>query len=424
MAGEIRAAADPLDAEAIEAGRSGDNLAEAGAEADAGGEAEAGASPVLPMPAPSPLLPLTPAPATAPAVPTGPSRIPPLDPRRADAAALIIDLLSRAPGQFDFFQVMRRLESLTCDRPERPLFGSALRPVDEPIRLGQEPTMAFPPNALSGVEPGRNGVPPRLAVNFFGLLGPNGALPLHLTEYVRDRVRNAADPTMSRFLDVFHHRMLMFFYRAWASAEPTASHDRPETDRFLTYVGSLLGLGQPSVRGRDELPDDAKLFYAGRFSVHARNAEGLAAVIGDFFQMPTRVEQFVGDWLDLPVEHQWHLGQPGGLGLLGMSTTLGSHAWSRQQKFRVVMGPLERVQFQRMLPGGPSLARLAALVRNYIGDELRWDLRLFLEERVDQPWRFGESRLGWTSWLGRPGWGRAQREDLILDPQWENRWAT
>lgn len=397
MAGETGAAPDPVGVIGI----------------DAGLDAPAEARPDVP-----PLLPVSPVPAP------GSPRSAPLDPRRAEAVALLFDLLARAPGKFDFFQVMRRLEGLTCDRPERPLFGAALRPADEPIRLGQEPSLAFPPNPLSGLEPGRNGLPPRLAVNFFGMLGPNGALPLHLTEYIRDRTRNSADPTMSRFLDIFHHRMLMFFYRAWASAEPTASHDHPETDRFQSYVGSLFGLGLPSLRDRDQLPDDAKLFYAGRLSNQARNAEGLAAMIGDFFQMPTRVEPFVGDWLDLPVEHQWHLGQPGGLGLLGMSTTLGSHAWSRQQKFRIVMGPLERVQFQRMLPGGGSLARLADLVRNYIGDELRWDLRLFLEERVDQPWCFGQSRLGWTSWLGRPGWGRAQREDLILDPQWENRWAT
>ncbi|MES1166128.1 MAG: type VI secretion system baseplate subunit TssG, partial [Verrucomicrobiota bacterium] len=95
--------------------------------------------------------------------------------------------------------------------------------------------------------------------------------------------------------------------------------------------------------------------------------------------------------------------------------------WSRQQKFRVVMGPLNRSQFQRLLPGGASLGRLTDLVRNYIGDEQRWDLRLFLEEHVDEPWHLGESRLGWTSWLGRAigVGGSARREDLILDPQAE-----
>jgi len=342
----------------------------------------------------------------------------PLAPERVAAMQVLIDLLARAPEQFDFFQVMRRLENLYCDSPDRPRFGAALRPVDEPVRLGQDPSLGFAPRTLNGVQPSRTGAPPRLTQNFFGLLGPNGPLPLHLTEYARDRLRNApSDPTMTHFLDIFHHRLLMFFYRAWASAEPTVSHDRPETDRFLTYVGSMIGIALPALRNKDEFPDAAKLYYAGRFGAQTRNAEGLGAIIGDFFQMPAQIETFVGDWLDLPDDCRWKLGKPGAFGVLGVSSTLGAHAWSRQQKFRVVMGPLDREQFQTMLPGGPSLKRLRDLVRNYIGEELRWDVRLFLAERIDEPWRCGRSHLGWTSWLGRPGLGRSRREDLILDPQ-------
>jgi len=142
-------------------------------------------------------------------------------------------------------------------------------------------------------------------------------------------------------------------------------------------------------------------------------------VIGEFFQMPTKIEPFVGEWLEIPPEYRWALGRTAGnkVGRLGLSTTLGAHAWNRQEKFRVVLGPLDRAQFQRMLPGGPSLDTLTDLVRNYAGDELHWDLRLFLEEQVDEPWHLQGSRLGWTSWLGRPGPGR--REDLVLDPRAE-----
>lgn len=342
----------------------------------------------------------------------------PLAPERAAALRSLIELLSRAPEQFDFFQVMRRLENLYCDSPERPRFGTALRPVDEPIRLGQDPSMEFAPRTLNGVQWSRTGAPPRITQAFFGVLGPNGPLPLHLTEYARDRLRNApSDSTMTHFLDVFHHRLLMFFYRAWASAEPTVSHDRPETDRFLTYVGATIGIAQPALRNKDEFPDEAKLYYAGRFSAQTRNAEGLGAIIGDFFQMPARIETFMGDWLELPEDCRWKLGRPGAFGVLGVSTTLGGHAWSRQQKFRVVMGPLDRDQFQSMLPGGPGLIRLRDLVRNYIGEELRWDVLLSLAERVDEPFRLGRSHMGWTSWLGRPGPGRSRREDLVLDPQ-------
>jgi len=171
----------------------------------------------------------------------------------------MLDGLSRAAPQFDFFQAMRRLEALHRDGPDRPRFGEAQRPADEPMRLGQDPSLAFAAASLSRLGTVANGGPPRLLVNFFGLLGPNGPLPLHLTEYARDRQRNADDPTMSRFLDVFHHRMLMFFYRAWAAGQPAVSRDLPATDRFELYVGALEGLGLESLRKRDAFPDLAKL---------------------------------------------------------------------------------------------------------------------------------------------------------------------
>jgi type VI secretion system protein ImpH len=332
--------------------------------------------------------------------------------QRAAAAVELFDKLAKAPWEFDFFQVLRRLE---CAHRDRPRLGEAARPAEEPIRLGQEASLTFAPASLAGLRPGKNGAPPWLLVHFLGLLGPNGALPLHLTEYARDRLRNSDDPTMVRFLDLFNHRMLLFFYRAWANGEPTVNRDRPESDPFGGYIGSLAGLAARTLQNRDDFPDAAKLYYAGLLGSQSKHPGGLASIIGDFFAMPSRIEEFVGGWLELPIDGRWALGRR--TRLLGMATTLGAHAWSCQQKFRVVLGPLNRDQFRRMLPGGESLKRLVSVVRNYIGDELRWDVRLYLEERVEEPLHLGRSYLSWTSWLGRAA--PARREDLILDPQAE-----
>ncbi len=331
----------------------------------------------------------------------------------------IFDQVARAPHAFDFYQVMRRLESLYCDRPERPRFGAGARPADEPIRLGQDPSLVFAPRNLGGLTAGKNGAPPRLSLNFFGLLGPNGPMPLHITEYANERQRHAEDPTMSRFFDLFHHRLMLLFYRAWSTAQPTVGHDHPATNRFLLYIGALEGLGLGSTRNRDDFPDPAKLFYTGRLSGQSRNADGLAAMVGGFFRMPARVEQFMGSWLLIPNPHQWRLGAGGSRGgALGGSTIAGQRAWSRQQKFRVTLGPLNRAQFTRMLPGHDSLKKLRSLVRNYAGDEHAWDVRLILDEQTEEPCRLGRSMLGWTSWLGKqPKHGK--REDLILDPMSE-----
>ncbi|MBV9725838.1 MAG: type VI secretion system baseplate subunit TssG, partial [Gammaproteobacteria bacterium] len=156
-----------------------------------------------------------------------------------------LEALSREPYQYDFYQVMRRLE---CDHAEMPRWGMALRPRDEPVRLGQDPELSFAPASLASFTAGENGRRARLGVRLFGLLGPNGPLPLHLTEYARDRLRHAGDRTFARFLDLLSHRFVAFFYRAWAQSQPTVAADRPGEDRFHTFIGALIGIAPAAFR--------------------------------------------------------------------------------------------------------------------------------------------------------------------------------
>ena len=240
------------------------------------------------------------------------------------ARAKLFAQVGRAVEGYDFYQLLRRLEVASRDLPR---LGTAARPADEPIRLGQEPTLAFPPAPLASLRASKAGAgaPPWLRVHFFGLLGPNGPLPLHLTEYAADRARSAGDATMGRFLDMFHHRLLMVFYRIWATAQPTTDSDRPETSRFASYIGSFIGIGMPAMRGRDAFADSAKLYYAGRLAARTRNAEGLGAIIADYFGMPARIQQFVGGWIDMPREERWIFGIRDRR--LGQSTVLGARAF-------------------------------------------------------------------------------------------------
>jgi type VI secretion system protein ImpH len=71
--------------------------------------------------------------------------------------------------------------------------------------------------------------------------------------------------------------------------------------------------------------------------------------------------------------------------------------------------------YERMLPGSGSFEGLKAWVRNYVGDELSWELRLILKAAEIPALRLGEAgRLGWTTWL------KSQRfeqdaDDLVLE---------
>jgi type VI secretion system protein ImpG len=313
-------------------------------------------------------------------------------------------------GSFDFRVALRRFESSHAGKPR---LGEALRPADEPLRIGQEPSLSFEPSAITSFTPERDQSVARLGVAFMGLWGPNGPLPTHLTEYARQRSRNAGDRTLTSFVDIFHHRMLLLFYRAWAKAQPTVAMDRAP-NAFSLYLGAFLGLGLHATGGRDAFPDHAKLFYAGRFGASARNAEGLREVVADYFQVPVAVEEFVGSWAELPAESCLRLRGDPATATLGRTAVLGRRVFTRAHKFRITLGPLSRLDFERTLPASDALTTLEAIVRLYTNDEWAWDVRLVLSPEATEPAALGRGgRLGWTT---RIGGAHGAREDLIVDP--------
>lgn len=342
----------------------------------------------------------------------------------SDAAAVaaraqaLLARIAAEPHRWDYYNAMRHLEAAFADRPR---LGAARRPADEPVRLGQAPDLGFAPSPLSRLDVDDRGGKPRLEVRFFGLFGPNGPLPLHLTAYARERLLHHKDETLARFADLFHHRLLLLFYRAWAQAQPTANLDRPKEDRFADFVGSLVGVGGAAWRGRDAAPDHARLAFAGLLTRQARNADGLASVLGRYLGRPVRVEAFVGRWMALPRAERSRIGARAAMrrlstAQLGRSTVLGGAVFDRQHHFRIHIGPLDLAAFESLLPTGRALPPLQALVRQYVGDELGWDLRLELDKTDVPPTRPGtQGRLGWTSWLGTPRGGRPAA--LNLEPR-------
>ncbi|MDQ6628445.1 MAG: type VI secretion system baseplate subunit TssG [Pseudomonadota bacterium] len=339
---------------------------------------------------------------------------------REQALAALFEALGAAPREHDFFAILRHIEAL---RPDQPRIGFALRPSQEAVRLGQVPELAFAPAALESFDMAARPAP-RLGVRFFGLLGPQGPMPLHFTEYVRERLRFRGDATLARFLDIFHHRLLALFYRAWAQAQPTVHHDRPGDDRFAAWLGAGFG----SEGGGDtprSLPANARLFQAGLLGARSRHPEGLSKLLGQYFRVPVRIEQHVAQWLMLSSDDRSGLGfsrsRPERTGAempqLGVSATSGSKWRDRQYKFRIGIGPLTLKQYVDFLPGTRTWLRLREWVQQYAGLDLRWDVELTLAaDHVPEPRLGPAARLGISTWIGRQSPAR-DRHDLRLRPE-------
>ena len=312
------------------------------------------------------------------------------------------------PHAHHLFQALRLIEATYADKPR---LGRSRRPAQDPVRLRQEAELAFPPSTIQGFELDPDTGKAELTQRFFGLFGPHGALPLHMTEYARDRLRNMKDPTLTAFADMFHHRMLSLFYRAWAAGQPAPSFDRVGDDPFGDKVAALSGYTGRGMEDRDAMPDLAKRHFAGLLSAAPRSEAGLLAVVSRFFKADVEIESFVGSWLHLEQHDRWGLGGAA----LGQGTSLGEKVWSREAKFRLRIGPLSLADYHRLLPGGESLKRLAAIIRNYAGDTLEWELNLVLREEDIPETRLGQfGSLGHTIWIGdRPP---VPADDLNLLP--------
>lgn len=318
--------------------------------------------------------------------------------------------LIRSPQSYHLFHALRIIEA---QHGEMPRFGESRRPRQDPVRLGQEAELAFPATTVAAIRPSRGG-PLKLVNRAFGLFGPNGPLPLHLTEYARDRQRHHRDGAMVAFADMLTHRLMSLFYRAWRAGQPAPNLDRPREDGFARKVDALTGRAGAAFCDRDAMPDAAKRHFAGHLSAGPKSAAALEAILAAFFAAPVRVQQFVGSWLELEPDDRWQLGAAAGL---GRSTSIGGRVWSRSAKFRLRIGPLGIADYRRLLPGQPALDRLEAIVRNHVGDALDWDVTLVLRGGdLPRATLGGGTALGHTSWIGARPAAAGDAADLTLTP--------
>jgi type VI secretion system protein ImpH len=325
-----------------------------------------------------------------------------------------VEVLRHAPHAVDLFALLRYVEACA---PHLARLGYSKTPRDDAVRLGQYPSTAFAPATIYSIEPRGSRAAPIVRVLSLGFFGPNGPLPLHITEYVRDRARNQNDPTLLDFADIFHHRLLSLFYRAWADAQPVVQMDRAGPNRFTVHVGSLSGLGFPSTRQRNSVEDNARLFATGHFVRLTRNPEGIRQVLAHYFQVPVRLHEFIRSWIDIPMEEQTRLTGASLNNHLGYGAVAGARVPDVQSRFRLDLGPMSLEKYEAFLPGERNNIRIRDWLRQYISLEFKWNAQLLLyADEVPQSQLGGQQRLGWTTWLGH----RASREparDLCLDPE-------
>jgi type VI secretion system protein ImpH len=307
--------------------------------------------------------------------------------------------LAAEPWRFDLFAVLRRLER---ENPGKPRIGDARSLADEFVTICQDPYMDFPDSNLEGAEIGTSGRI-RLKAKFLGMFGPQGALPLTTTEEAYGWLRER-DDAFPRFVDIFQRRFLALFYRAWADARPIAQNDRPEQDRFLAYIGSMIGIGTLAFRDADSISDFAKLPYAGLLAPRVKSASRLRAFLSSLLGTRVEIDEFVGSWLEFDPNERTRVGQANAR--IGEDCVAGASMYSVSDKIRLRVYVRDIKHFRRFLPGSALALEIADAVFLYVGEEYDWDMELAIPAGEITAVRLGQDiQLGWTSWMS-PNWSK------------------
>ena len=342
----------------------------------------------------------------------------------------LIDLLHNEGHRFEFFQAVRLLQrfrdvhDVSVGRRARQTIGRDARPHNETIRFGTTLSSSFPASAIAAIdiEQGRSrdsrdtshDHPFHITVNFMGLTGPQGVLPEYFQRLIIEQHRGNND-RLADFQNLFNHRMISMFYRVWEKYRFPVRYERAklvggsgEIDPFTQCLFCLVGMGTRGLRQRLSFDDQAFIYYGGLFAPQVRNADGLCDLLTDDLRVHVRIEQFRGQWLRLDQE-DWAVlcGRRGPNHCncqLGVNTVLGATVWDVQNKFRVVLGPLDYSEYLQLTPIGERFTRLCQLVRTYAGSQFDFDVQLILKKDQIPTAQLGrsanETRLGYNAFLG------------------------
>ncbi len=323
--------------------------------------------------------------------------------------SLLGHLLLEYSGSFQFFQAVTLLQRLRTNSQHVGGFSS---PGDEAVHFQVNQRLGFPASEIQSLEV-EGDAPPEMTVNFMGLTGPMGVLPYAYSELVLERAR-AKDHTLAAFLDIFNHRAISLFYRAWQRSNFAVTYNTGGRDLFTQYLLDLVGLGTAGLRDRQSIDDEAFLHYMSLAASQLRSAVALEQVIADYFEVPVDIQQFTGGWYGLDRATQCGMKEEESASRqVGSGAVVGDAVWDRQSRVRIRLGPMGIERYCDFLPGGGAHKALTAITSFFSNQCLEFEVQLVLERNqvpnveldLDAS---NPARLGWVSW--------AKTEPLGFDP--------
>lgn len=306
-----------------------------------------------------------------------------------------LDELSKNPEELYQQGFAPLLRYLDANAPLAARIGYSVSPKQDSARFGQTALLHFHSSPFTQVSFETTNGDYKLKNSYWGMLGINGPLPTHLTEYAIERNHRLKDKTFTEFLDVFNHRFISLFYRAWADAEPCVSHDRPNEDHFKNKITSISGEESPA-QDAFEQNKHVHQYLAGLFSQKNRSSAVLSQLLSEFLSLEVSITPFAGRWYDLNAAEITRLGAKNSS--LGIDCIAGTRTYQRSFNFLITIGPVDYTEYLGLLNNKQRLESLIALTQKAVGQEYEFALDIVLKPYQTKPSYLGATQLGINSW--------------------------
>ena len=310
-------------------------------------------------------------------------------------AKCYLEELARNPQELYQQGFAPLLRYLDANAPLATRIGYSISPKQDCVRFGQTPLLHFYSSAFTNIKIDNKSGDFKLKNSYWGMLGINGPLPSHLTEYAIERNYRLKDTTFTEFLDIFNHRFISLFYRAWADAEPTVSHDRPEHDLFKQRISAFSG-ELNSAQDNFHQHKNIHQYLAGLYSQKNRSRKTLCQILSEYLNFDIYIDEFQGQWYNLQSSEQTQLGTNNAS--LGVDSIVGSRTFQRCFNFTINIGPINYDQYINLLNNKQRLYTIIELTQKAVGQEYQFSINIVLKAHQTQACQLGSAQLGINSW--------------------------
>ncbi|MDR1476473.1 MAG: type VI secretion system baseplate subunit TssG [Holosporales bacterium] len=231
-----------------------------------------------------------------------------------------------------------------------------------------------------------------LFTNLYGIAGIEGTLPdCYVEKFI---IHNKTSrQSIIDFFDIFNNRILFLRYQYMKKYDLSCVSCKLKESIFGNIMFSLSGFENhenytDKLIEQSTIPEQFKISCHNLLWKNTRSSEGLRVILSSFFDLPVKIEQFVGGFDEADKTLQSALGiRKSRFNRLGRDFILGNKTWNTAKGIKVVIGPLAFEKYIKFLPKRHSLdqrnsplQKMKEIIKIYVPHDIKVEIQFLLDK--------------------------------------------